>query len=137
MWHICQYHIYANNIDRHYANIFVFLLVVREFALMVPKIRTNKKAESALLTRVSASSSSTPNSAHSSTAGVTEFLSPSVAGFLLQKELDYLGGAVFYIIHTYAPVYMLTHTHTRTPTHTHVGAGRRAKAALCGHCRRL
>ena len=27
-------------------------------------------------------------------AGVTKFLSPSVAGFLLQKELDYLDGAV-------------------------------------------
>jgi len=36
----------------------------------------------------------TAHRAHSSTAGVTEFLSPSVAGFLLQKELDYLGGAV-------------------------------------------
>ena len=32
----------------------------------------------------------TAHRAHSSTAGVTEFLSPSVAGFLLQKELDYL-----------------------------------------------
>ena len=36
----------------------------------------------------------TAHRAHSSTAGVTEFLSPSVAGFLLQKELDYLEGAV-------------------------------------------
>ena len=27
-------------------------------------------------------------------AGVTKFLKPSVAGFLLQKELDYLDGAV-------------------------------------------
>ena len=36
----------------------------------------------------------TAHRAHSSTAGVTEFLSPSVSGFLLQKELDYLGGAV-------------------------------------------
>ena len=27
-------------------------------------------------------------------AGVTKFLSTSVAGFLLQKELDYLDGAV-------------------------------------------
>ena len=27
-------------------------------------------------------------------AGVTKFLHPSVAGFLLQKELDYLDGAV-------------------------------------------
>ncbi len=34
----------------------------------------------------------TAHRAHSSTAGVTEFLSPSVSGFLLQKELDYLGG---------------------------------------------
>ena len=32
--------------------------------------------------------------AHSSTAGVTEFLRPAVAGFLMQKELDYLGRAV-------------------------------------------
>jgi phosphoglycerate kinase len=36
----------------------------------------------------------TAHRAHSSTAGVTKFLKPSVAGFLLQKELDYLGGAV-------------------------------------------
>ena len=27
-------------------------------------------------------------------AGVTKYLNPSVAGFLLQKELDYLGGAI-------------------------------------------
>lgn len=27
-------------------------------------------------------------------AGVTKYLSPNVAGFLLQKELDYLDGAV-------------------------------------------
>lgn len=32
--------------------------------------------------------------AHSSTAGVTEYLKPSVSGFLLQKELDYLAGTV-------------------------------------------
>jgi phosphoglycerate kinase len=32
--------------------------------------------------------------AHSSTAGVTEFLRPAVAGFLMQKELDYLGSAI-------------------------------------------
>jgi len=36
----------------------------------------------------------TAHRAHASTAGVTAFLSPSVAGFLLQKELDYLDGAV-------------------------------------------
>lgn len=32
--------------------------------------------------------------AHASTAGVVEFLRPAVAGFLMQKELDYLGRAV-------------------------------------------
>jgi phosphoglycerate kinase len=36
----------------------------------------------------------TAHRAHASTEGVTKFLSPSVAGFLLQKELDYLDGAV-------------------------------------------
>jgi len=36
----------------------------------------------------------TAHRAHGSTAGVTKFLSPAVSGFLLQKELDYLGGAV-------------------------------------------
>jgi 3-phosphoglycerate kinase len=32
--------------------------------------------------------------AHSSTAGVTDYLRPAVAGFLLEKELEYLGGAL-------------------------------------------
>jgi len=32
--------------------------------------------------------------AHASTQGVTNFLSPSVAGFLLEKELKYLQGAI-------------------------------------------
>lgn len=32
--------------------------------------------------------------AHSSTAGITAFLRPCVAGFLMEKELDYLGKAV-------------------------------------------
>lgn len=36
----------------------------------------------------------TAHRAHASTEGVTKFLSPSVAGFLLQKELNYLDGAV-------------------------------------------
>merc|ERR1719238_917026 len=36
----------------------------------------------------------TEHRAHGSTEGVTKYLSPSVAGFLLQKELDYLDGAV-------------------------------------------
>ena len=35
----------------------------------------------------------TAHRAHASTEGVTKFLSPSVAGFLMQKELDYLVGA--------------------------------------------
>merc|ERR1711933_172304 len=36
----------------------------------------------------------TAHRAHSSTEGVTKFLKPSVSGFLLKKELDYLKGAV-------------------------------------------
>merc|ERR1719395_266735 len=36
----------------------------------------------------------TAHRAHGSTEGVTNYLTPSVAGFLLQKELDYLEGAV-------------------------------------------
>ena len=36
----------------------------------------------------------TAHRAHASTEGVTNFIKPSVAGFLLQKELDYLQGAV-------------------------------------------
>jgi len=36
----------------------------------------------------------TAHRAHGSTEGVTNFLTPSVAGFLLQKELEYLDGAV-------------------------------------------
>ena len=36
----------------------------------------------------------TAHRAHASTEGVTKYLSPNVAGFLLQKELDYLDGAV-------------------------------------------
>merc|ERR1719311_1837654 len=36
----------------------------------------------------------TAHRAHSSTEGVTKFLSPSVSGFLLKKELDYLDGAI-------------------------------------------
>ena len=32
--------------------------------------------------------------AHSSTAGITDFLRPAVAGFLMEKELAYLGGAL-------------------------------------------
>jgi len=36
----------------------------------------------------------TAHRAHASTEGVTKFLSPSVGGFLLAKELEYLDGAV-------------------------------------------
>ena len=36
----------------------------------------------------------TAHRAHCSTEGVTKYLSPSVAGFCMQKELDYLDGAV-------------------------------------------
>merc|ERR1719274_4839 len=36
----------------------------------------------------------TAHRAHSSTEGVTKFLSPSVSGFFLKKELDYLDGAI-------------------------------------------
>jgi phosphoglycerate kinase len=32
--------------------------------------------------------------AHASTAGVAEFVRPAVAGFLMEKELEYLGGAL-------------------------------------------
>ncbi|MDR3609325.1 MAG: phosphoglycerate kinase [Ignavibacteriaceae bacterium] len=32
--------------------------------------------------------------AHASTEGLTKFISPSVAGYLMQKELEYLGGAI-------------------------------------------
>merc|ERR1711920_1140156 len=36
----------------------------------------------------------TAHRAHASTEGVTKFLSPSVSGFLLAKELQYLDGAI-------------------------------------------
>jgi len=36
----------------------------------------------------------TAHRAHGSTAGVADYLSPAVAGFLLEKELEYLQGAV-------------------------------------------
>ncbi|MBN1995660.1 MAG: phosphoglycerate kinase [Anaerolineae bacterium] len=36
----------------------------------------------------------TAHRAHSSTAGITDFLRPAVAGFLMEKELAYLGGAL-------------------------------------------
>eukprot|EP00271_Cylindrocystis_brebissonii_P010135 TRINITY_DN26230_c0_g1_i1.p1 TRINITY_DN26230_c0_g1~~TRINITY_DN26230_c0_g1_i1.p1 ORF type:complete len:492 (-),score=126.29 TRINITY_DN26230_c0_g1_i1:543-2018(-) len=46
----------------------------------------------------------TAHRAHASTAGVTEFLKPSVAGFLLQKELDYLDGAVSKPVRPFAAI---------------------------------
>jgi len=36
----------------------------------------------------------TAHRAHASTAGVASYLSPKVAGFLMQKELQYLDGAI-------------------------------------------
>ena len=39
----------------------------------------------------------TAHRAHASTAGVAAFLSPKVAGFLMQKELDYLGMIVLFL----------------------------------------
>ena len=36
----------------------------------------------------------TAHRAHASTEGVTQHLAPCVGGFLMQKELDYLMGAV-------------------------------------------
>ncbi len=36
----------------------------------------------------------TAHRAHASTEGVTQYLSPSVAGFLIEKELEYLKGAI-------------------------------------------
>lgn len=36
----------------------------------------------------------TAHRAHSSTAGIASYVSKSFAGFLLQKELDYLAGAI-------------------------------------------
>lgn len=33
--------------------------------------------------------------AHASTEGITKFIKTSAAGYLMQKELDYLGGAIF------------------------------------------
>ncbi|KAL1559893.1 phosphoglycerate kinase [Salvia divinorum] len=36
----------------------------------------------------------TAHRAHASTEGITKYLKPSVAGFLMQKQLDYLVGAV-------------------------------------------
>merc|ERR1719181_878556 len=36
----------------------------------------------------------TAHRAHASTEGVTKYLSPSVSGYLLAKELEYLAGAV-------------------------------------------
>ncbi|GJU26148.1 phosphoglycerate kinase, cytosolic [Tanacetum coccineum] len=37
----------------------------------------------------------TPHRAHASTEGIAKYLKPSVAGYLMRKELDYLVGAVF------------------------------------------
>ena len=46
----------------------------------------------------------TAHRAHASTEGVTKYLSPNVAGFLLQKELDYLDGAVSSPVRPFAAI---------------------------------
>jgi phosphoglycerate kinase len=46
----------------------------------------------------------TAHRAHGSTAGVTAYLKPSVAGFLLEKELEYLDGAVSNPSHPFAAI---------------------------------
>jgi len=46
----------------------------------------------------------TAHRAHASTEGVTKYLSPNVAGFLLQKELDYLDGAVSKPVRPFAAI---------------------------------
>lgn len=42
--------------------------------------------------------------AHASTEGVTHFLKPSVAGYLMQKELEYLGGALSNPVRPYVAI---------------------------------
>ena len=51
----------------------------------------------------------TANRAHASTEGVTSFLSPSVDGLLLQKEMDYLQNAVnvLWLVRKYHQKYQL------------------------------
>ena len=51
----------------------------------------------------------TAHRAHASTEGVTSFLSPSVAGLLLQKEMDYLQNAVnvLWLVRKYHQKYQL------------------------------
>jgi len=46
----------------------------------------------------------TAHRAHASTEGVTKYLKPNVAGFLLQKELDYLDGAVSKPVRPFAAI---------------------------------
>lgn len=46
----------------------------------------------------------TAHRAHGSTAGVTSYLKPSVAGFLLEKELEYLAGTVAAPVRPFAAI---------------------------------
>jgi phosphoglycerate kinase len=46
----------------------------------------------------------TAHRAHASTVGVTHFLQPAAAGFLLEKEIKYLGQALAYPDHPFAAV---------------------------------
>ena len=74
----------------------------------------------------------TAHRAHSSTEGVAKILSPAVAGFCMQKELDYLAGAVDEPKRPFCAIVggskvrvVLTHplpahlSLSATPTHTH------------------
>lgn len=42
--------------------------------------------------------------AHASTEGITKFITTSAAGYLMQKELDYLGGAIFNPVRPYCAI---------------------------------
>ena len=70
----------------------------------------------------------TAHRAHASTEGVTRFLRPAVAGFLMQKELDYLGRALD------EPAAAVRR---RPGRREDLGQDRRDHAACCGKVDRL
>ena len=49
--------------------------------------------------------------AHASTAGVAQYLSPCTAGFLMQKELDYLGAPTTWHAHAGMHVFLWPGSH--------------------------
>ena len=73
-------------------------VVLLENSRFYPEEEANSKAFSKALARNADifvnDAFGTAHRAHASTEGVASFLRPAVAGFLLQKELDYLQGAV-------------------------------------------